>query len=201
VGTLINDLVFHDSLWHASPSVGILPGEVAGTVAGLVLARNRQGSEGQAFATRVGGVAGAALPGAAYYVVTGRTGRRDQSVMAALGSAGSIAGTLLAARAVRDSPLSLGRGCLFASAGFAGALAGAGAGYGILRSRRGAVGVGIAGTAAGLACGLYLAQRLPPERTSLWNKVKVDCDALVALITGFASHRGASAKRLVTVRF
>jgi len=201
IGTVVNDLVLHDSLWHASPSVGILPGAVVGTIAGLALTRRRHESEGQVMVIRTFGLAGAALPAAVFYSVSGRTGRRDQSIMAGLASCGSIAGALLGSRVVRGRALPAGNGYLVAGAGAAAGLVGAGLGYAGFRNLRAATGLAAAGATAGLAGGWLLASRPDAGHSDHSRRFTVNLDALAVACAGVTTRAGFPARSLVTVRF
>ncbi len=200
-GTVVNDLVFNDLLWHASPSVGILPGALVGTITGLALTHSRRESEGQVMVIRVFGLAGAVLPGAFFYSVSGRTSRRDQSVMAGLASGGSIAGALLGLRITRGRALSVGRGSLIAGTAATAGLAGAGLGYVGFRNLRAATGLATIGTTAGLVAGWLLASRLDTGNSGFTGRFTVSIEDLVVACADVAMHTESPARNLITVRF
>lgn len=156
IGTILNDVVFHDSLWHSSPSTGILPGQFIGAIAGLTLLRHWQRTEGQTQLIRAGGLVGGTVATATCIALAGNTSLRTQSIAAGAGMAGCIAGTLLAAQAVRNCELDVGNGWRLAAAGTSGLLAGAAAGW-AFRGTRGALGAGLAGLGTRLATELLLA--------------------------------------------
>jgi hypothetical protein len=203
-GTLINDFVFDDSMWHASPSVGMLPGEVVGALTGLAISRGRRSTEGQAFVVRAGAVVGTVVPGAMYYACTGRTGRRDQSIAAGIGLGTGTAGALLAAMAVAGRPLTMGEAWLVSAPPALGALAGAGAGYALRHDRRGAFGGGAAGACLGLAVGLAVPGRVRAGSgvgAGVGRRVWVDFGSLVAAAANLMSAQRLEAPRLVVARF
>ncbi|MEO0078177.1 MAG: hypothetical protein ABIK86_04160 [candidate division WOR-3 bacterium] len=200
IGTIVNDLIFHDSLWHASPSVGILPGALVGTAAGLVLSRSRHCSEAQVMTARTFTLAGAILPGAAYYAVSGRTGRRDQSVIAGLASLGSIGGTLLGKHLTRTRILSDRQSFLVTGLGVGAGLAAAGLGYAGFRSTRVAAGLGAAGAAAGLAGSWLMVSSSGTQPTTLSRRVAISLDALAIMYAGISTRTDFSARNLVSIR-
>jgi hypothetical protein len=199
-GTIVNDVVLHSSLWSTLPSGGILPGQVAGAVAGAFIARDWQGTEGQAQMIRAGSLVGAALTGAAWVVISGRTDLRGQSIAAGIGSAGSIAGALLVARAVRGWPLPAGNGWRVAAAGVSGLLAGATAGY-AFRGIKAGIGAGAVGAATRLATELLLAYGPGLSHNRSTSRFTVNFDAVATAGAQFGLRGSFAAPCLVTIRF
>jgi hypothetical protein len=201
VGTAVNDLVFHDSLWHASPSVGILPGQMIGAAAGLVAARYWKGTEGQAQLMRAGSLVGAALPATAYLVATGGGGRREQSIAAGLASAGSITGTLLVAWAVRERALPAGNGWRLVGAGVSGMVAGTVAGFGAYGEAGAAATAGLIGAGTRLATELLLIRVSTYGQGDLSQRLYINIDALGSAVAEFGQRGWFAAPKLVVVRF
>ncbi len=158
IGTILNDVVFHDSLWHSSPSTGILPGQVIGAIAGLAMLQSWHRTEGQTQLIRAGGLVGGAITTATCLVLAGNASLRTQSIAAGAGMAGSLVGALLTAQAVRNCEFGVGNGWRLAAAGTSGLLAGAAAGW-AFRGTRGALGAGLAGLGTRLTTELLLASR------------------------------------------
>jgi hypothetical protein len=207
VGTIVNTVVFNRSLADASPSAGILPGEIVGGVWGVCRARTWRCSEGQATVIRTAGILGAIVPGAVYFAAKGTFDNADQTAMSALGIAANVAAVYLAERMARRTELAASDGYVVAGGTIGGALVGAGLGFagsGRKCALRGALGAGAAGAVAGFAGGLCLEKR----RTGRSGRAGLRCARLevnYAVLLGAAAgyRRGGSfnAPGLIRIRF
>ena len=149
---------------------------------------------------RAGSLVGAALTGAAWFAISGRTDLRGQSIAAGIGSAGSIASALLVARAVRNYSLPAGSGWRVAAAGVSGLLAGAASGY-AFRGIKAGIGAGAVGAATRLAAELLLAYGpgLPHDRST--SRFTMNFDAVATAGAQFGLRGSFAAPCLITIRF
>jgi len=205
-GTIVNTMVFNQSLSDASPSVGILPGEVVGGIWGVCRARTWRCSEGQATVVRAAGILGAAVPGCVYFAARGKFDNSDQTAVSALGIAANVAAVCLVERLVRRTQLAASDGYAVAGGTIGGALAGAGigrAGWGRRGALRAALGGGAVGAVAGFVGGLCVEEHRAgqPGRTDLRRRLDLDYTALLAAVAAYGRERSFCAPGLVRVRF
>ena len=200
VATIANDVVFHGSTWSSAPSWGSIPGTVLGFGAGMLCQRGSDGTEGQAALAWCGGLTGAFVPGAVYFAARGRNGLRDQTVMSALGMAGSVAGAVLTGHLVHSRPVSASQACAVLGTTVAGLLLGGGLGLAVAQNGRGVAAGSVAGALVGQSCGLVTVLGRPAA-TRDDGRVRINVQGLAGAVVALVAVREFAVSRFVVLGF
>jgi hypothetical protein len=212
-GVIVENTLLRDQFNSTPLSALTLAGMAAGIVAGNARAQRWNCTEGQVIVDRTGGLLGAAVAPALYYVATGaqlfhRDGGADLEVLSALAIGGAVAGTWWTETRLHDLPLSISSGYIVAGTTIAGGLVGAGLGFMFNTSNpeeRMVVATTAAGGVAGFLGGLRLAQSLEPAASTRAERARFRLElnhaALAGAVAEYAGRRTFKAPNLVTVGF